>query len=328
MSDILFCDTDHEGFHTGFYEASKHYQVSALTKIKPDALGLKSWEVLKDQVDFSKYKLIWMHLNPRIMYPPWYLFPRYIKKKAPDAVLILKHEWWEKYYDEPMPYILKKYFGYADYIGVNTIMGKEVAEKNIDVPVVYHHIGEPRVNTSWPPSLPWSKRGSIFVMRHTSRDSMIRKFEIGKEVGVSMTVIDAEPFTDGGRLKALAEAINVDAECYGRLDWTDFMDKIRECRVAIELDYVGICRVAYECAKVNVPMVGTNLAEYRNILFPDLTFEPDDLDGMAQKIKEIYIKEPRKIIRDGRTMAEEYFSEEACRARLFELFEEIGYEHS
>jgi len=152
--------------------------------------------------------------------------------------------------------------------------------------------------------------------------------QIGKEVGVSMTVIDAEPFTDGGRLKALAEAINVDAECYGRLDWTDFMDKIRECRVAIELDYVGICRVAYECAKVNVPMVGTNLAEYRNILFPDLTFEPDDLDGMAQKIKEIYIKEPRKIIRDGRTMAEEYFSEEACRARLFELFEEIGYEHS
>jgi len=328
MSDILFCTTDGWEFQEGIYDFTKNYQVSSLLRLKPDILGLHVWKKYQD-MDFSKYKLIWLHLNPRVMDPAWFQYPRFLRKKAPDAILFLKHEWWEKYYGEPMAHLLKRYFSYADYVGTNTKLGKEILERNLTLPIIYHHIGQPRIDEmDWPDPLPWEEREGIFVMRHTSRDSMVRKFEVGAETKISMTAIDAEPFTDGRQLKGLADAIGARAECYGRLEWTDFMDKIRRCRVALELDYVGISRVAYECAKVGVPMIGTNLAEYRNIIYPELGFEPEDMDGMMEKVVELHDgPEPKELNRFITRFIGSYWSQEACRERLFKLFEEIEYEY-
>lgn len=331
MSNILFADTDTHGFFTtGVYERSKNYQVSSLLRLKPDQFGLQAWGHYKDKVDFDKYNLIWLHLNPRVMAPPWFLFPALIKRKAPDTTLIISHEFFEKYYYKPIPYILKKYFRRADYIHVNTVVAKEIIEdSDMDVPVLYVHIGQPRVDeTPWPRPLPWSEREGIFTIKHSNPEStMIRKFEIGKMAGLPMTVINSEPHTDGSRLQALADAIGVDAKCYGRLDWTEYIDKLRRCRVAIDLGYVGISRISYEAAKVRVPVVGSWLLEFRNNLYPKLGYEPDDVEGMAGRVREIHDQSTAQSLnRTSCKMIREYWSQEVCRNRLLELFEEIGYE--
>lgn len=337
MSDILLCTTDGHGFTTEQWHFTQDYQVSSLVALKPDTLGLQAWEQYQN-MDFSKYKLIWLHLNPRMMNPPWYLFPSLIKKRAPNTTLIIKHEWWEKYYSkqwwekaysESMMEIMKKPLRRADYFHTNTQIGKEILEENFNVPVLYYHLGQPRADYyKYPKSVPWEKREGILAIQHTSRDSMIRKFEIGKITGLPIVAINSVPDTDGTRLASLAEAVGADTTCYGRLSWEDFIRVVSECKVAIELDYVGICRLAYECAKVKVPIIGTNLAEYRNILYPSLTTEPGDVEGIAEKVLELYNgPEPKQLNRKAYDKMRRYWSKEACHRRLLKLFEEVGHEY-
>jgi len=328
MSDILFCGTDISGFYQGAYDHSRSYQTNSLAELEPDILGLQSWYDYVGKIDFNDYGLIWLHLNPRIMFPPWFMFSALVKRMAPDVPVIVKHEWWEKYHSEPIPDIIKKYIRYADYLHTNTAVGRDVLEENFDIPVLYSHIGQPRLDDMmWPKTLPWKEREGIFSIQHTSKDSMIRKFEIGKITGLPMTVINSEPFTDGFRLQELGDAIGANANCYGRTGWVSYMDKMRRCRVALDIDYIGICRMAYECSRVSVPVVGTNLMEYQNMLYPKLVFDPDDVEGMTAKILEIHNGSvPKALNRRASKVRREHWSKEACRERLFQLFEEVGYE--
>lgn len=331
MSDILFCDTDSAGFTSNLYERSKNYQASALISLIPDQLGLRDWSEHSPKVDFSKYKLIWLQLNPTTMFPPWYIFPAIIKRIVPDTTMIIEHEYWEKYYRAEMPHIIKKYLKRGDYLSVNSGMGREAVERNFDNPILYYHIGQPVVDEMfYHKPLPWKERNGIFVVNHTNPESlMVGKFEVGAATGLPMTVVNSEPFSDGSRLQALADAIGANATCFGRVNWSTYMDMMRRCRVALEMEYIGICRMAYECAKVSVPVVGTNLAEYRNNLYPKLTCEDDDFEGMVEKVLEVHnsIPPPTPLNRWSKKMIREYWSKETCHKRLMELFEEVGYDY-
>jgi len=330
LDDVLFCTTDGREFSRGKYDLSKNYQSSALLRLRPDVLGLAGWNRYKD-MDFKQYKLIWLHLNPQLLFPPWYVFPRLLKKASPDSILLLKHEYWERYYDKPMEHILKRYFNQADYIVTNTKIGRDVVEDNLSPPVLYAHIGQPTIDEMpWSSPLSWDERNGVFVLRHTTRDSMIGKLEIGKRTGLHVHLVDSVPPPYGNidQLKHLADTIGVKATVYGRLDWSDYINVLRRCRVALDTDYVGVCRMAYEAARVSVPVVGTNLAEYRNILYPTLTYRPTDLSGMSEKIMEIHEgSEPKSLNNYASTLIREYWSHKSCKKRLLKLFEKIGYDY-
>src|SRR4030042_370673 len=105
MPKILYCETDMEKYRKGEADIMSNFQLSGLMRLTPDILGLKSWEEYKD-IDFTQYDLIWMHLNPRVMNPVWYDYPKLIRERAPDSILVGTHEY------EPM--FFQQDYGFVD----------------------------------------------------------------------------------------------------------------------------------------------------------------------------------------------------------------------
>jgi len=335
MSDILFCNTDGWEFRRDCLDLTKNYQCSAILRLKPDIMGLRGWDNFR-HIDLSKYGLIYVHLNPAMVWPPWFSFPRLIRKRAPDSIMVVSHEYPDKYFqknspylpDETIPPLINQYFKYGDYFVTPSRSSYKIWSDHLDIPVIHAHIGQPIVDESeWPRPLSWKSRRGIFVMEHTIQTPIVRKFEVVKNCGYSMTAITACPIRTGENLKTLADAVGVRyVRCFSRLPWKDYMNEIRKCRLALELDYVGIHRMAYECAKVGVPVVGTEYEEYRKILYPDLTIN-STTEAIAM-IESIYEDEGIAVClnRTAGEVIREYWSQDACRERLFDFFGEIGYE--
>jgi len=334
-SKILYCHTDGAEFVENQYDIARIYQESALFRTKPDILGLRAWDEHKDKIDFSQYELVWIHLNPTELSVPWYMFISFLRKRCPNAILIGKHEWWEKYYQEEMPEVLIRYMNKCDYIHVNTGMGKQTVETYLSPPPLYYHIGNPMPREyKYPTPLPWDERDGIVTIMHSSHDPMIRKMEMAKRTGLPLTVINSEPFSDG-RLGMLADAVGGDITFHERLEWDEYLDVISRHKIAFDFDYRGICRFAYEAAKVKVPVVGSDLCEYRNLLYPDLTIgpfidQPWSILGpqMVQKIQEIHDgPDPKHLNSYAYQIVRRHWSKKACKARLLEMFDEIGFEY-
>lgn len=329
MSDILFCSTDLNGFQMDVWDHAMSLQLSSLLRLRPDTFGLQAWYEYKDKIDWDKYKLIWIHLNPRIMNPAWHSFTKKIRHRAPNAIIGIKHEWFERFYYTGLSNFEKKAFESGDFIQVNTKIAYDLLKDKLNTKVILKRIGQPRVDEMIPPEqIPWEEREGIFFLEHSVPIiPNIRKFEYCRELGLPVKIVSTMPVKGAkDRLEQMADNYGVDAEIYNRLPWEEFMKLMGSCRVAIDFEYYGICRMAYEAALMGVPVVGTTNGDYRTILYPNLTVPEEYSPETTALIRQVYNTEEIPLNMYALKIAREYWSQEACQERLLELFEEVGYE--
>ena len=324
MSKLLFCTTDADGFREDIYDISFNYQLNGFLALKPDCYGLQSWEEFIPL--FEGYDLIWVHLNPREMVPYWYDYPRLIKSKAPDVPMIISHEYLLKYYNESLPFMIKSAFEEGDYLQCNNELAKNLFEDLVDVPMLYLHAGQPIIDeaTQWLEPLPWSLRGGVVMIEHSVFTPLVESFEMIQKAGLSATLMTSNHTHDASFWYPYVEAYNIEARCYGRLPYNEYLNKIRECRVGLEYGYVGISRFSYECAKEGVPVVGSNTYEIRNMLYPKLTVS--SVKEGAKVLKRIHNRklEPKDLNRPAQKLIADYWNMEACIGRVKEALEKIG----
>lgn len=324
MSKYLFCSTDLEGFREDCLDDSLNYQNSAFMDIKPDIYGLKDWFEFKP--DFSKYKMIYLHLNPRVMNPEWYAFPRLIRSMCPKANIMVSHEYWEKYCSEPMPYTIKNAMTYASYILVNSKAAYNVLIQNVgSKPIIYAHLCQPtRDEVGWLDPLPWKDRKGVVLIEHSVETNLVKPLEIIRDAGLKAILITSNPSHNKRWWESYVDAYNLDADYYARLSFSDYIDVIRHAKAGIDLGYAGICRFSYECAKVHVPVLGHSKLEYCNIIYPELTINKS-VDAVSL-LKKVHNVESFSIAlnRYSDILLREYWSKEACNNRLMKLLRELG----
>ena len=141
LSDILFCYTDGDSFRENIYDSSVNYQNAGFMSLKPDMYGLKMWD--EWQPDWENYEIVFLHLNPLIMNPPWWLFPSLIKRKIGNIPLLLSHEYFDKYVTEPFPEMFRKSFSRADGIIVDTKQSFDLLREKFGEKVIYGHFAKP-----------------------------------------------------------------------------------------------------------------------------------------------------------------------------------------
>lgn len=323
MSKLLFCTTDAKDFVEDCYNPSFNYQNNGFLALKPDYYGLQSWEEFVPL--FDQYDLIWLHLNPRKMLPYWYDFPRLIKFKAPDVPMIISHEYLLKYYNEPLPFMIKRALEYGDYLQCNNKIAKELFEELVDVPMLYLHAGQPVSDTTeWLEPLPWSLREGVVLIEHSVFTPLVESFEMIQRAGLSATLMTANHVHDASFWDHYVDAYGVDARCYGRLPHREYLDRIRECRVGLEYGYVGVSRFSFECAREGVPVIGSNIYEYRTMLYPKLTVS--SVKEGARVLKRIHNRkwEPKDLNKPAQKLIAEYWNMETCINRVKEALEGIG----
>jgi len=331
MSDILFCHTDGNQFFPDTCDISKNYQCSGILRLSPDILGLGG--LYDHDIDWEKYKLIYCHLNPTITWPPWYEFPKILKRLAPQAILIVAHEYLDKYTrknnslypDEKLTFEIKRGLERADYLVAGTKSSYDTMSELLNIQVIYVNIGQPMVDElEWSDPKPWDERDGVFILDHTIWTPMIRKMEAAKISGLPVKIVTANVVSVEKDLKQLGDAYRVDGEFHGRLEWKDYMEILSSCRVAVEMDYCGISRMAYEAAKVNIPVVGTRDAWYRFLLYPELTIRTSrEAGNLLRKIHDG--PEPKSLNSYSRMLIDEYWSQDAVGNRTMKMLYKVGY---
>lgn len=325
-------------FRTNEPDWLSNFQLSGLMRLNPDILGLRSWEQYKN-MDFTKYKMIWIHFNPRVMDPPWYEYTKLIKDRAPNAVIVGTHEYDCAFFqgsgafiDETnciskLPYIIKKAFEHLDYYVCENKISWEYMREHLDVPVLYAHIAEPHVKeVTWLPKLPWAQRSGVFTLSHSVILPLARKFAIMKDLKMKSSIVSTNKADRPVRqLQEMAMAFQApNVLCYDTLPWLQYLDVVRNSKVSFDIDYIGISRMSYECAMLGVPTVGTKNMEYRNILYPELTVKTPE--EMVEKVLEVYNDEKKaeRLNRYADMIIREYLSEEAVHVRTIKLLKKMG----
>jgi hypothetical protein len=327
-----------DSFRVGTIEILSNFQLSGFMRFVPDILGLRSWEQYKD-MDFSKYDLIWIHMNPRIMTPAWYDYPKLIRARAPKAILVGSHEYEPQFYQQDGPFIdlsvcrmhippvIKKGFDYLDYWVSSNKPSWEFLKDYLTIPVLYAHISEPKVEEEeWLPPLPWEDRNGVFTISHSVVLPMTRKFGIIKDVELSSSIISTNKIDKTLKhLEEMAMAFQIsNIKCYETLPWLEYTDVYRHNKVAFDIDYIGVCRMAHEGAKLGVPTVGTNLMEYRTMLYPELTVNTPE--EMVEKILEVHADgdKAKHLNNYANMIIREYWSKEAVETRTKKLLSKMG----
>jgi hypothetical protein len=268
------------------------YQVSALIEDKPDVFGLDSWNEYKDVVNWDSYDLVWVHLNPRIMEPAWFDYPSLIRKKIGKTPMIVSHEYFEKYYNEKMEWQVELALLNADYISVNTRVAKDIIENSIFRPVIYTSISQPMPDymAEFPKPLSFMDKYGVVVVDHSvNPEDYDRLFETLSMIKFPITMLTSNHTKDESWCDEYMEKYGIKIKVYPRMEHSKYLDKLNEARVALELGYVGISRMAYECAKVHTPVVGHDKLEFRNILYPVQT--TDDPLRAVQLIHQLHTDE-------------------------------------
>lgn len=319
---LLFCTTDSHGFEPKYTNTrSFNYQNSGYIKLAPDIYGLQSWHEFRPR--FDAYDFIWLHLDPRIMQPAWYDFPRLIKQEAPNTKLMVSHEYWEKYCNEDLPFIIKSAMKYADYIQVNSKDALHTLENQLEPPLIYCHSAVPVVADFMDP-VPWEERDGIIMLEHTVYTPLVKAFEIIKETGLKAICVSSNPTHPAEFWDHYFEAFGIEGKGYGRVKYDQYMDILRHCRVGLDYGYTGICRFAYEAALVDVPVVGHDRLEYRNILYPDLTAY--SIDGGAYLLRKVHDNQEysKTLNRYAGRLIHEYFTDGAAHNRVVKMLKNIG----
>ena len=325
MSNLLFCTTDAHGFREDCLDYSFNYQNSGFLDLKPDYYGLQSWNEFYPT--FSDYDLIWLHLNPRVMHPPWYDYAELIRQVAPDTKIIISHEYLEKYYSEDIPYFLIKCFSYVDFIQMNSktayslfspIIGREKSlYTNLSVPI---RIPE----TGWGEPLSYEEKEGVVLIEHSVFTPLVKSFEIIRDSGLKAILISSNPSHNKSWWGSYVDSYNIDAEVYGRLLVPAFYNKINSARVALDYGYTGISRFSYECAKHNTPVIGHNRLEFRNKLYPKLTALNDK--SALTKLKRVYNDEKywKHLNSYADNIVNTYWSDEEVNKRVKRMLRRVG----
>lgn len=293
-------------------------------KLAPDTYGLQSWYEFRPR--FNAYNFIWLHLDPRIMQPAWYDFPRLIKQEAPNVKLLVSHEYWEKYCNEEMPFIIKNAMKYADYIQVNSRDAYEMLkEQNIGPVLFYCHPTIP-VDADFQDPVSWEERTGVAMIEHTVYTPLVEAFEMIKLSGLNPVCISSNPIHSAEFWDHYFEAFGLEGKGYGRLKYPEYTDILRHCRVGLDYGYTGICRFSYEAALVNVPVVGHNRLEFRNILYPELTVS--SINEGARLLRRCHDDEAysKHLNTYAGELVSGYFSAEAAHKRIVKLLRGIGVE--
>jgi hypothetical protein len=152
-----------------------------------------------------------------------------------------------------------------------------------------------------------------------------RKISIIKDTNLSATIISTNRVErDAENLKLMALASKTKVKCLDALPFNDYIKFVNTQRVAFDIDYIGICRMAYEGAMLGVPTVGTKLMEYRTMLYPELTVKTPE--EMVEKILSIYNDEAKTkgLNAYAGTIIREYLSEKAVHERTVKLMSKMG----
>jgi hypothetical protein len=272
------------------------------------------------------------------MEPAWYEYPKLLRKRAPKAILVGTHDYLPIFFgsngpfvDESnsvdrMPYILKKAFEYLDYFMVCDKPSWDYMKEKLNIPVLYAHITEPQLWETPPPTpISWEKRNGIFTINHSNFLPINRKISIIKDTNLSATIISTNRVErDAENLKLMALAFKTKVNCLDALPFNDYIKFVNTQRVAFDIDYIGICRMAYEGAMLGVPTVGTKLMEYRTMLYPELTVKTPE--EMVEKILSIYNDEAKTkgLNAYAGTIIREYLSEKAVHERTVKLMSKMG----
>ena len=316
MSRFLFCTTDTSGFREDVLDYSFNYQNSGFLDLAPDYYGLQSWDEFTPV--FSNYDLVWLHLNPRVMHPAWYEYAKLIRYKAPDTKIIISHEYFEKYHIESIPFFLTDCLGYADYIQVNTRVAYHIFAPRFEDKVLLTNLSIPirEPEGGFPEPIPWEDKDGVVLIEHTVPTPLVQSFEILRDTGLNATLISSNPTHEASWWNHYVQAYDIQAETYGRLSPEEYMNKLNGARVGLEYGYTGICRFAYECAKVNTPVVGHNRLEYRNKLYPKLTA----LNTKSAVTKLLRVHNEESYAKDLNSYANKvmntYWSEESVQKRV------------
>lgn len=321
---ILYCDTEFNGWQEKRENLLDYAgrPLECLAKYGADFLGLGSWLELEHEIDFNKYDLIWIYLGHRYLpVPSWYSFPSIIRTKAPNAKIIFTVDYEGHWYNRRFDLRFKLSWEKADMMHVITNWGNEYFRKNLNIPIHYAHLGRPHaggiLNTLRP--IPISKRARICFVRHTNLPQIMTQLQVIRKCGMEALGIDSvpKPFSYGNYIPYMADAFRVRGKFYPRLPFNQYLDVMSHAYVGLD-NHVGPSRFAYEMDYLSIPVVHTELSEYANILFPNLTCPHDNIESMVTNIK--ILRANRKLydmyIKQARYIGDTYFGLDECQKRM------------
>lgn len=339
MSSILFCETDMDGFREKESDIFSNFQLSGLMRKNPDIFGLRSWDKYSDGIEFNKYKIIWIHCNPRVMKPFWYDYPRLIRNKAEKPTIVIDHEYDPYFYQRNVGFVdettcypkidfeIKRGFIGADYYYVSLSSSFKYMPQILGFPVIYSRIGEPHVEEKlFLEPIEYDNRDGIVTLSHSVVLPMSRRFDIIKKLGLPATIIStnkndlpASKLREYGEFYGLKDVTYLDT-----LPWEKYLEVVRQHKIAFDIDYIGMCRFAYECGKMNVPIVSLKFMEIANILYPELIVK--NSESMVKMIKNVYNNKSYhdKLNKYSSYLFKNYFSRIATEQRTKRFLEKIG----
>jgi hypothetical protein len=328
---VLFCDNEFGDWEEA-REIPDQYAgrpLDGLVKYKADFLGLKSWLGMYEKIDFSSYDLIWIYLGHRKMIPSWYVFPRLVRQKAPDAKIVFTTDYEGLWFDREFDLRMRYAWEHADVMHTITKQGFDFFSKNLSIPVVYGHFGCPHAGglKYIPPPVPKYKKKGIVFIRHTNMPSIIPQLEIIKRMRMKAIALDSvpPPFSHGEHIKLMAESLAIkNITVYPRLDFVSYLQVLSGTYVGID-NHVGPSRFSYEMAQLQIPVVHTCYSEYGNVLFPFLTCPHGDISAFVEQIRKLR-KSPekyRKIAEFGHSNSQKYFGLKACKRRLSKFVKKL-----
>jgi hypothetical protein len=259
------------------------------------------------------------------MIPSWYSFPRLIRDRVGSTTIIISHEYFEKYYDTPMEFLVRNCLTYADYVHVNSWMARDILQDEFNV--LYNNISQPIPDSvhQFPESFPFEEKEGIVTLDNSVNTEYVPLFETLRQSDLPVRILTANHTKKSDWCDNLVDVYGIDATVYERLPWVDYINMINKSRVAVAMGYNGICRFAYESANVHTPVVGHNRLEFRNILYPSSTVD-NSMEG-GEYIKQIYNMENewKSLNTYADIIVKDYWSIETVNQRLEKLLKKVGY---
>ena len=284
---------------------------------------------------FKEFDVIYTHLISirDIGQYKWHEFPKIIKEKlgssAPKIMMAIDNEMG---HIPPKPQI-KEALDHADLIAAVTklVLDKwpkytKTPVRYIPAPKYYHQVRNPT---------PIEKRKKIIALiRHTwvpSDDStgLDTQLKACAKLNYNVRIFTGWFGESATKLKryAVERGVNPNKlETFTRLSRIEYFEKLAECWIGMEDEYIGASRFAAECASLKIPIIGTEYITGTGVANPDLITERKNVEqkiGLANKLfnnQSFYIEQGNVAHKN----IKEHYDGGVCLDRLLTAWKEIG----
>lgn len=101
--------------------------------------------------------------------------------------------------------------------------------------------------------------------------------------------------------------------------WLEWMNTLSSFRYAVHMmPTIAAGTFSLNCAYFGIPCIGNNKVDTQRLCFPDLSFEPEDVEGARERLKGLFENDIfyKNCSEQAKTNYRKYFSKEKYLEKL------------